>query len=385
MPYQKNIKLRQYSPIIHFQSDQTGATLRATEVKPKLDRFLLSKFKKASSLKTDQDLVQHTTYQKWVRRVANERLSLKYKISIKANDQNSNRGSISIISQEQRWIYSSNPISLTFTSFYEELLDQIDTYANEFFAIHNFGKRQSKGWGSFMPNNIKSAEDFEKLLSSSGKVFFKRNRAFGDELDGFDSVVNYEWRLLKSGLNPRENRGQYRKSLLFKYMCQRGVRWEKKAIKQMINRIAENTHIPALKSDNPSVDCVRGEDGCTDAITGEAIFNSDDNNHYGFVRAILGLPEHYEFLNERNGRYTIKVDSGDVKRFKSPVTFKIFDGHIYVMPEAIPSELFDATFSFTLKGVNTNVPPLRLTVPRNFDLEEFLTTYLRCIGYDRVN
>lgn len=38
--------LKQHTPIIHFQSDQSGATLRATELKPKFDRFLISQFKK---------------------------------------------------------------------------------------------------------------------------------------------------------------------------------------------------------------------------------------------------------------------------------------------------------------------------------------------------
>ena len=32
--------LKQHTPIIHFQSEQAGATLRATELKPKFDRFL---------------------------------------------------------------------------------------------------------------------------------------------------------------------------------------------------------------------------------------------------------------------------------------------------------------------------------------------------------
>ncbi len=35
------VKLRQLTPLIHFQAEQPQATLRATEVKPKLDRFLL--------------------------------------------------------------------------------------------------------------------------------------------------------------------------------------------------------------------------------------------------------------------------------------------------------------------------------------------------------
>jgi hypothetical protein len=37
------ITLKQHTPIIHFQHDQDGATLRASEVKPKLDRYILTK------------------------------------------------------------------------------------------------------------------------------------------------------------------------------------------------------------------------------------------------------------------------------------------------------------------------------------------------------
>lgn len=37
------VTLKQHTPLIHFQSGQYGATLRASEVKPKLDRFILAK------------------------------------------------------------------------------------------------------------------------------------------------------------------------------------------------------------------------------------------------------------------------------------------------------------------------------------------------------
>lgn len=37
------VKLKQHTPLIHFQHDQYGATLRASEVKPKLDKFILTK------------------------------------------------------------------------------------------------------------------------------------------------------------------------------------------------------------------------------------------------------------------------------------------------------------------------------------------------------
>ena len=42
--YKLEFTLKQHTPIIHFQHDQDGATLRASEVKPKLDRFIYSKW-----------------------------------------------------------------------------------------------------------------------------------------------------------------------------------------------------------------------------------------------------------------------------------------------------------------------------------------------------
>ena len=33
-------KLKQQTPMLHFQPDETGACLRGTEVKPKLDKFI---------------------------------------------------------------------------------------------------------------------------------------------------------------------------------------------------------------------------------------------------------------------------------------------------------------------------------------------------------
>ena len=41
MIHKLTISLRQHTPLIHFQHDQEGATLRASEVKPKLDRFVI--------------------------------------------------------------------------------------------------------------------------------------------------------------------------------------------------------------------------------------------------------------------------------------------------------------------------------------------------------
>ena len=48
MAFSLQLKLKQHTPLLHFQHDQEGATLRATEIKPKLDEFiLLTKGRKA--------------------------------------------------------------------------------------------------------------------------------------------------------------------------------------------------------------------------------------------------------------------------------------------------------------------------------------------------
>ena len=41
--FQKEYDLKAHSPLIHFQHGSDGATLRVTEVKPKLDRYIIYK------------------------------------------------------------------------------------------------------------------------------------------------------------------------------------------------------------------------------------------------------------------------------------------------------------------------------------------------------
>ncbi|MEG1106971.1 MAG: hypothetical protein RSE20_09570, partial [Eubacterium sp.] len=48
MSYKKVIHLTQITPLIHFQSEEPGACLRASEVKPKLDRFIINELKRSN-------------------------------------------------------------------------------------------------------------------------------------------------------------------------------------------------------------------------------------------------------------------------------------------------------------------------------------------------
>ena len=56
--FKVNFTLKQHTPIIHFQSDQSGATLRATELKPKLDSFLIEQLNLTETItKDNKDIV----------------------------------------------------------------------------------------------------------------------------------------------------------------------------------------------------------------------------------------------------------------------------------------------------------------------------------------
>ena len=41
--FKLELRLEAQMPMVHFQSQMAGATIRASEVKPKLDRFILEK------------------------------------------------------------------------------------------------------------------------------------------------------------------------------------------------------------------------------------------------------------------------------------------------------------------------------------------------------
>jgi len=61
--FQFTVQLQQHTPILHFQHQQQGATLRATEVKPKLDKWVYDNFDKICELKPfDKTLKEHFNY-----------------------------------------------------------------------------------------------------------------------------------------------------------------------------------------------------------------------------------------------------------------------------------------------------------------------------------
>ena len=311
--------LKQHTPIIHFKSGQSGATLRATELKPKFDRFLLENIADIPFIKN-----------------ANDHRSLEYKVTITTSGQ-SEKGdpnhslyfaNNSAKRDEFKHTLKSSGIKVTFFSYKTDLIKLITRYFNDFLLITNFGARSTKGYGSFSDD----IDNAEKILKQYYSMVFRVSDV--GKIEKWEDKVDNIHKRLKSGINFRT----YHKSLLFQYMCTKNIRWEKRKIKE---------EFPSLATGKLPIDCnTRGE--------------------YRYIRAMLGTAG----INEYDrGNETVTIDGGVIERFASPITYKIIGNSIYLLGDRSYEEIMNKPFEFVHKNNNFSIN----TPSKNeFDLYEFL-------------
>ena len=233
------VKLKQHTPLIHFQHDQEGATIRASEVKPRLDRFILSETGKEFYDKITDDEFEEVAlaYEHqhpgkafdeslgWARQslevgkyVARKEgwfnstsghLSLNYKLSFLSSsridaisldvEQGRNNKYNTYYTDNNR--HSDFPLLLSNMggkekvedlcnlSFYRNvyatfltpslsLSKTLTTILPLFFALNNFGQRKDKGFGSFTVLQINGQQISSPSLAEHGvkyRLSFKQN------------------------------------------------------------------------------------------------------------------------------------------------------------------------------------------------------------------
>ena len=311
--------LKQHTPIIHFQSEQSGAILRATELKPKLDRFLMEQVKDIPFIKN-----------------ANGHKSLDYKVKISTNGQEKKSLPNSFLffannvlkeDKDKRKMITHTSINVEFFSFNRDVLDAIEKYFEEFMLVSNFGARATKGYGSF--SNL--FEDSEKVLKKYYPIVFKFSNP---NIDKWEEEVDTLHKKLKSGINFKS----YHKSLLFQYMCTKNLRWEKRKIKE---------EFPQLAKGKKPIDC-------------------DVRREYRYIRAMLGLAG----INEYQGKQVVTISHKDeeIDRFTSPITYKIINKNIYLLCDRSYEKIMNETFIFNLKGKKFEI---KTPSKDEFDLYEF--------------
>jgi len=383
------IILKQHTPLIHFQHDQDGATLRATEVKPKLDKYIIKRYGLVEKrIKDGKDvIVPKKEYEVLFRNA--EKLSLNYKMKIFTHNSQVTKIPIKLVNVVETGIVCNSDIVIEIQTYFEKLLNLIQESIDAFFIRNNFGKRQSKGLGGFTSINT-SREKFVSELKKIGTNIYKYREEILPGQD-FYQIISKQWRTLKSGTQI----GRYIKSKLFKYMSGKGIRWEKRLIKVNIMDREEDFPYKLLNTSGyQPLDSSINEEELKEM---EGYFGLDDNTEvdfgYYFIRAFLGLPELYEFRTEdRNVIYQILIRPKDgVERFKSPVTFKVFENNIYAIVEQIPSTLYSSCFDFdiVIKNRNNKSNPINLIeniyIPEEFDLTDFLKKYFNSVGFQLLS
>lgn len=372
MTFSFTVSLQQHSPLIHFQHHQQGACLRATELKPKLDSFIIKKHFKGEFDLYKKYLVEYQEKNEPKDKEKREKFreeihkALDYKVTSTAELNFTNRHKM--IADDKIAVNLKN-IKLKIFSFHPELLKIIKASLKPFFILTNFGTRQSKGFGCFTTQDT-TQKDFEQIaLQELGYIYKKRPRT--KEID----EISEEYKVLKSG----KNHGGYTKSKLFDYMCNhQHIRWEKRLIKETL----KNTHPDVFNS----LMYDKKADHNRIAHCPKPVENED----YRYIRALLGLAEHNEYrtfshnnLRLKKIQITIKDPQKEIDRFQSPLQFKVFKPYIYIFPQKIPAIMFDRAFEFELENHFSNRPKttthlfnLKTPESKNFDMKSFLDSSL---------
>jgi hypothetical protein len=347
-PFTITIRLQQHSPLIHFQHHQAGATLRATELKPKLDKYIIDKC-------FGKDFAQYKKYLVGYNENLKENQynhnALDYKIKIIVDPGKVNKKTISIITMDK--IGVRYPIHiLEISSFKTELLVKIKEIINDFFILHNFGLRQSKGFGCFTTPETDQT-GFEKTVLGKYPVFYMKKTSGQD----IYSEIDTDYKILKSGINHKK----YIKSKLFEYMCKKKqIDWEKRKIKETLKDghkdVFDSLRYRTEAGNNRIVKCESGE----------------KEPDFRYIRALLGLAEHNEFRTWKGKiQINIKDNKGEIERFQSPLMFKVFNQTIYILPHEIPDLMFNRDFDFLLDNKKLL---FTISTPRKdqFSIIEFL-------------
>lgn len=367
------LDLKCHAPIIHFQpsTNAKGATLRASEVKPKFDRYL--RMKEADNLRNYNILSYKMRF-----------IGSK-KIVIDSKEADENVIIPMYYAKDQKRMVITNP-KMTITCFDPVLQKLIVKYIKNFFIVTNFGAAQGKGYGSFTVIDEEQSEIETILREEFGlQTLYKMDCV--QLCNGLDEITKIKtifriienfYKITKAGIN----HNGYIKGFLFKYMSDKGIKNEKASLK---TEIIDNPFFLQKKvvKKNPQTTELKER----------------------YVRALLGLSSSFSFKDQRRtGGGTVDVNikishaNETIERFPSPLTFKVINNTIYIIPKEIDERMWGEKFIFTyeLDKREENIDriqqkvkseKLKLDTPASneFCLEKFLEEAVKYYNEERNN
>lgn len=364
--WQKEYKLVQHTPLIHFQHSEPHACLRATEVKPKLDRFLIEQLEK-------DDRFGDGRWKKWFVGDGSQQ-SFDYMMRITPNSEqvertqsiengieraiaraehrspnaslheihknyfgnmasgNNIQDTVQAIQETfKESLFYKDGLTLTIRCFIPELLTLIDEHIRGFFMMHNFGTRQRKGFGSFtvdISTEPNAPKGFDLVRKYCPNAYYCKL----DDNVSADALLNAVWVLsafLRSGFNRGE--GNYVRGFVFRYFQREKnpLANDKAFVKQQVLRNVYN-----------------------EATRGEHLHPYGNNVRYRYVRGLLGTNENSRFCRAPRGEtredrivHNIYIHSAEgIERFPSPLLFKPIGKFVFILPQKMPDEIFGSEF-----------------------------------------
>lgn len=374
--YKINIELKQITPMLHFQGNETEATLRATELKPKLDRFILAWIAyENNNITWDQKALDvenqmfknclkelTKTYKNWFIDPKSEKIALNYKVRIipgtpktmnvfvqvpKNNKNNSSMvteyyGNAGYVLRQKDNKFQSKyheTITILIKCFDQDLNNKIIELFPLFMDTTAFGFQQGKGYGNFTINKINdlklnpsckenmvkvvnhfnSKDEKNLLLYELDYTSMTYDKSYDDYINNhgglgtaLDAIAQYN-HILKSGLNLK-NTGVYLESILLKKYFKEGQR------KQLLN---EKKVMKAYLESN--------------GVRLKNYYHESENlkdtqlNDAKYMRGFFGFAQEYVFLDNDNHRNSVSLkatyrngrDNVEISRVPSPLSYHI--------------------------------------------------------------
>jgi hypothetical protein len=299
--------LKQHTPLVHFQPQTEGATLRATELRPLIDRYLIENIFKNQLAQFDSFLLKldEEKAKSWQKKGKiykwnfAERLAFDYKIQIepigkidvsldieknRENKPETNNFPLLLANMggkesesELKNLIMHKGVLVTIQTRHEALLEKIKIVLPAVVGKNCFGNRSGKGFGSFTCINMPKQK-------SEFRYRFIRNFGTANEnkqqLNLFTDIDLF-YKTIRSGIN-YGHRNFYFKSLLYRFAKDvLNEQWDKRTIKERY-------------------------------FTGNSTISSIDHRDH------LGLSTNEKWGN----RGTITKSGGDGFRYASPIIFK---------------------------------------------------------------
>ncbi|SUB89524.1 Uncharacterised protein [Porphyromonas macacae] len=417
--YKLEFELEQHTPIIHFQAKDAGATLRASEVKPKLDKFILTQIGKRFIKKSDsiteknfiergieyfqnKDAEARRLYEEEKKKgnkdaklelclIPGQEGALNYKLSFKLNpdakvqyflpmssnpkeadtlkrlvreklgvqrveilpltsyfgnedkaklnpkgDKTEERRKRNKKNFEKNWqkvqlaTLVNTPVEGVIYFQNTGLMEEVNNLIADFFMLHNFGARQTKGFGSYTIRSIN-----EKRVYSNSETIIKRMQNYG--------VKAYlQYQSSKSSILLKNIASFHKKikttngdeiSEIRAYFDEEKIEWEKPIARKLLSLEAEK--------------------------------DTEESYTQKYIRALLGLHNLFDFSQLKK---QVKVSHETIERFASPIVYKPIGSSIFLILKEIDSKIFNTEFVFSYGEEEEPV-----MTPSKFDLVDFIS------------